>query len=78
MSALRLTATERAALASGAAAAALQLAEDFTFPMRDRDEWERNRAALRDGFLAVIAEVFPHHEEGRPATAMAGARDHAH
>ena len=75
MSAMRLSATERAAVASGAAAVALQLAEDLTFPMRDRATWERTRRELRDGFLTVVAEVFPDDEAGRPATVMAGAHD---
>jgi hypothetical protein len=56
---LALTEVEQRAVASAAAAAALQLAEDFTFPMRNREEWEATRRELRDGFLTVVAETFP-------------------
>lgn len=69
MSAPCLSEIDRTAVASAAAAAALQLAQDFTFPMLNRDEFERTRQELRDGFLAVVAEVFPH-EEGRPTTGV--------
>lgn len=72
MSALRLSDAERAAVASGAAAAALQLAENFTFPLRDRAEWDRLRCELRDGFLAVVAGTFqpasPSGEQPQPET----------
>lgn len=72
-----LSEVDRAAVASAAAAAALQLAEDMTFPLLDRTVWERVRCELRDGFLPVIDQTFANfpNEEGRPTTAMAGARD---
>jgi hypothetical protein len=59
---------DRRAIASGAAAAALQLAEDLTFPMGNRDDWEELRCELRDGFLTVVAEAFT------PTTTITEAR----
>lgn len=70
----RLSEIDRKAVASAAAAAALQLAQDFTFPMLDRDEFEHARKELRDGFLTVVAEVFPH-EEGVASVGADRRRD---
>jgi hypothetical protein len=50
--------TNAAAISSAAAAAALQLYEDLTFPLFERSQWERIRVELRDGFAPIVAETF--------------------
>lgn len=68
----RLSEEDRSAVASAAMRVARQLAEDLTFPILDRELWERVSGELRDGFLTVIAEVFPN-EEARPAIGVVDA-----